>query len=177
MIETLERNMSKQIRISDRLYNHLKAKNVTMSKYLEGLVFEDAEYPKPVTTNYKNYKQVPSTFLYACILDKFIDFRVSYTDVGFSRREILNHSLQLLQKQDWTSIYPRWFSNPLEHRSKFSTTIDNRIFHYLRSEILIKKDDKYYLAKTLSASVISQVETILAIQPAKDIRLSPIKFD
>ena len=116
MIETLERNMSKQIRISDRLYNHLKAKKVTMSKYLDGLVFEDNEFPK-------------------------------------------------------------WFENPLEYRSSFSKTIDNRIFNYLRKEILTLKDDKYYLAKQLSRSVVSQVETILALQPAKDIRLSSIKFD
>lgn len=168
--------MSKQIRISDRLYDYLKSKNVVMAKYLDNMVFsKDSDYPKPVTRRFSKNNPPPSTVLYAYILDNWSS---SYsTNEPKTRAEIIDHVSNLISSNLWSDLYSDWYKNHNDYRSQFQTTIDNRLLGYLRKGILTRKDDEYYLSVDLKSTTINQIKAIVSLEGNTKIKLPNISFD
>lgn len=128
--------MAPQIRISDELYKHLKSLNGTMSKNLDKIVL--GKEHKPITLT-KKRKFPESAVLYPTILGAF-----KGTNGPKTRKEILEHVNKTLRSTDEVIKYPTFFDEWEHFRSRFQTTIDNRIMNLVRSNTLRREHGKIY---------------------------------
>ena len=131
--------MAPTIRISQDLYKHLKNLSGTMSKNLDRLVLGKA---MPVRTTPKR-KFPESNILYSAILDTWGGDK----DIPKTRREILEYVNEHLKSSDEATKYPKWYDyeNNLNWKSRFSVTIDHRIFSLVRSNRLRREESNLYL--------------------------------
>ena len=134
--------MAPQIRISQELYKHLKTLGGTMSKNLDKIVL--GRETKPIERK-KKRKLPESSILYTSILSAFNPIEPK----PISRREILEHVNEDLKDSQSAKDYPQWFDyeTNLNWRSKFSMTIDNRLFALVRSNRLRREDGLFYLVR------------------------------
>ena len=176
----------KQIRISNRLYEHLKSMGGVMSKNLDKIVFgnsgwedikdrEKRQLAEHISTSLGKDKlplakekesldvdklleaaSTPdSAMLYSLILIAWTKSDSPYKDIADweaprERGEILSsvkHNLDFLIqiKPVVKDIYPEFYFEMDAYRSKFETTMDNRITNLVRAKILRREDGKLWL--------------------------------
>jgi len=131
--------MAPTIRISEQLYTHLKTLDGTMSKNLDKIVLGKTI---PVRTTTKR-KFPESEILYAAIVNTWEDNKQEPK----TRQEILEHVNEVLHKTEIGYKYPNWYDyeNNLIRKSRFSVTIDHRIYALQRSNRLRREGSNLYL--------------------------------
>ena len=132
--------MAPTIRISEQLYTHLKTLDGTMSKNLDKIIL--GKEATPVTRPPKR-KFPESEILYAAIVNTWKDNKQE----AKTRRDILEHVNEVLHKTEIGYKYPKWYDyeNNLNWKSRFSITIDHRIYALVRSSRLRREDSNLYL--------------------------------
>lgn len=138
----------KHIRISNRLYEHLKSLGGVMSKNLDELVFgkkdTNALTPESIDTMLEKASAPDSPMLYSAIMLCWSDHSAEIT-----RGEIIQSieekfsSLNSLETRKM--LLPSFYVDMHAPRSKFQTTIDNRINNLVRAGVIKRKDGKLLL--------------------------------
>ena len=125
-------NMSPQIRISDKLYKHLKNMNAPMSKSLDKIVLGDTEDFSKKPTKFRP----PYMFIYASILNCWIEYvevmmpqGSSTLDMILSRADIRDRILPKIDNNGWFKSVIRKGTNHTLHffDNRFETVLDNAL--------------------------------------------------
>lgn len=138
----------KQIRISNRLYNHLKSLGGVMSKNLDELVFGKKDTnpltPESIDAMLEEGLIPDSPQLYSAIMLCWSDHSAAKT-----RAQIIttakDYFLNLNDIETRKILYKEFFYDMNSYRSKFQTTIDNRITNLVRAGIIRREDGKLFL--------------------------------
>ena len=132
--------MAPRVTISQELFDHLKQQDGTISKNLDKIILGKTTDAAPTRTKKRKFPE--SEILYSAILDTFDN-----TYQPKTRQEILEHVNNSLAKTDVPKKYPSWYNyeTNTSWRSRFSTTIDNRLLTLVRSKQLRRVDGNFYI--------------------------------
>lgn len=135
--------MAPRVTISQELYDHLKDKDGTIAKSLDKMILGKTTAAAPKKAKKRKFPE--SGTLYTSILNAF-DL---YTAKPLSRKQILEYVNEDLKDSQSAKDYPDWYNyeTNLNWRSRFSTTIDNRLLTLVRSNKLRREDGLFYLVR------------------------------
>tara|TARA_B100000676_G_C17917941_1_gene753808 strand:+ start:618 stop:1037 length:420 start_codon:yes stop_codon:yes gene_type:complete len=135
--------MAPRVTISQELYDHLKDKDGTIAKNLDNMILGKTTKSAPKKAKKRKFPE--SHILYSSILNAFNPIEPK----PLSRRDILEHVNKDLAKTSIPKEFPSWYNQEtnLSWRSRFSTTIDNRLLTLIRSKRIKREDGLFYLAR------------------------------
>ncbi len=158
----------KQIRISNRLYEHLKSMGGVMSKNLDELVFgkpDNNPLSQDKLDDMLEQATIPdSVMLYSAILLSWGDKNKVYENIEDWNKSITRSTIvanvkdyfeELADIEIRKTLMPTFFHDMDNYRSKFQTTIDNRLTNLVRAGVLERKDGKYLITQKPNLGFIS----------------------
>ena len=168
----------KHIRISNRLYEHLKSMGGVMSKNLDKIVFgnsaptdlDNMTVPAGEKLDVDKLLEGASTpdsaMLYSAILLAWREdggsVHIEDWEAPRERAEILKSVFIQLEylvgiNSAIKDIYPAFFYEMDAYKSKFEITMDNRITNLVRAKILRREDGKLWLNGKPNSDFINNV--------------------
>ena len=161
----------KQIRISNRLYEHLKSIGGVMSKNLDELVFGKPDN-NPLTQDkldemLKQATVPDSAMLYSAIILSFFDSKdADWKDFNIRGGIVMGVRMQFEKLPDYETrkmFMKEFWLNMNDYRGLFQTTIDNRINNLVRAGVLRREEAReknmklYYFTQKPNLEFIQNV--------------------